>query len=113
MISGLHAVIYSSDVEADREFFRDVLGLPYVDSGDGWLIFKAPPTELAVHPAESGGSHEVYMMCEDIYEFVANAATRGIICSTVSDQSWGLLSTLTLPGGGRIGVYEPKHDRAN
>lgn len=110
MITGLHAIIYSSDPQADRGFFRDVLGFPYVDTGDGWLIFKAPPAELAVHPAETGGPHEVYLMCDDIHEFVANAATRRIVCSVVSDRGWGLLSTLTLPGGGKIGIYEPKHE---
>ena len=111
MITGLHAIIYSSDPQADRAFFRDVLGFPYVDTGDGWLIFRAPPTELAVHPAEPGGSHEVYLMCDDIHEFVASTATRGVACSVVSDQGWGLLSTLTLPGGGRIGIYEPRHEQ--
>lgn len=111
MINGAHAIIYSKDAEADRAFFRDVLELPNVDVGGGWLIFGLPPSELAVHPADSGGSHELYLMCEDIEAFVADVSGRGVDCGAIEDRGWGLLAALTLPSGATVGVYEPKHER--
>jgi catechol 2,3-dioxygenase-like lactoylglutathione lyase family enzyme len=111
MINGAHAVIYSTDPEADRAFLRDVLGLPHVDAGDGWLIFGLPPAEVAVHPAEHNDLHEVYLMCEDIEAFVAAMGQHGAATDTVHDAGWGLITQLTLPGGGKLGVYQPRHAR--
>ncbi len=111
MINGAHTIIYSQDAEADRAFFKDVLRLPDVDAGQGWLIFGLPPAELAVHPAESGGSHELYFMVEDIEVFVAQMKEHQRPCTEVEDAGWGLLTRLTLPGGGKIGVYQPRHPR--
>jgi catechol 2,3-dioxygenase-like lactoylglutathione lyase family enzyme len=113
MITGMHAIIYSRDAEADRAFFRDVLGFPAVDAGGGWLIFAAPPSELACHPAESNGKHELYLMCDDVQAEVARLGQKGIACGAVSDQGWGLLCTLRLPGGGDLGLYQPRHITAH
>ena len=109
MITGLHAVVYTRNANADRAFFRDVLGFPSVDAGDGWLIFAAPPSEVACHPAESSGKQELYLMCDDIREEIARLATKGVRCGTVSNEGWGLLTTIRLPGGGDLGLYEPRH----
>ena len=103
MISGAHAIIYSTNAEADRAFFRDTLGLGSVDAGDGWLIFGLPPAELAVHPAGENGRHELYLICEDVTAFVAAMRERGVTCGTVTDRGWGLLTDVTLPGGGKVG----------
>jgi hypothetical protein len=111
MLTGAHMVIYSSDVEADRAFFGEVLKLPSVDGGGGFLIYAVPPAELAVHEAETGGRHEVYLMCADVAAFVAEVKKRGIACTPVSDEGWGLRTEVTLPGGGKLGVYEPRHAR--
>jgi catechol 2,3-dioxygenase-like lactoylglutathione lyase family enzyme len=112
MISGAHAIIYSKDADADRAFLRDVLGLDYVDSGGGWLIFGLPPSEIAVHPThDTGGSHEVYFLCESIDAFVNDMKARGVPCDPVATLGWGQLTRITLPGGGGIGVYEPRHAR--
>ena len=109
MISGAHVVIFSRDADADRAFFRDILGLADVDAGEGWLIFALPPSEVAVHPAENNDVHELYLICEDIEAFVAQMTDLGIHTSAVATQLWGLLTHITLPGGGRLGVYEPRH----
>ena len=111
MINGAHSIIYSQDPEADRAFFRDVLRLTNVDVGHGWLIFGLPPSELAVHPGEKNDIHEFYLMCDDVKSFVAEMEHRKIACTPVSDQRWGLLTQVTLPGGGKLGVYEPRHPR--
>ena len=111
MITGAHSVIYSKNPEADRLFFRDVLELPSVDVGGGWLIFGLPPSEVAVHPGEANGKHELYFMCEDINAFVDQMRTHGLHCSGVTDEGWGLVTELTLPGGGGIGIYQPRHAR--
>ncbi|MGY0003113.1 VOC family protein [Micromonospora sp. I033] len=112
MINGTHVVIYSEDAEADRAFFRDVLGYPHVDAGRGWLIFKLPPAEVAVHPAGSA-SHELFLMCDDVAATVAELTARGVeFTQAVSDEGWGLRTVLRLPGGGELGLYEPRHDRA-
>jgi hypothetical protein len=111
MITGAHSIIYSSDPEADRSFFRDVLKLTNVDVGRGWLIFGLPPSELAVHPVEGSTAHELYLMCDDINGFVKKMAEQNIKCDEPQDQGWGILSQLTLPGGGKLGVYQPRHPR--
>jgi hypothetical protein len=111
MISGAHSVIYSKDPEADRAFLRDVLELTHVDVGEGWLIFGLPPAEVAVHPSDKNDVHQFYLMCDDIEAFVGTMAERRVACSPVQDQGWGLLAELTLPGGGKLGVYQPRHAR--
>ena len=112
MITGAHVILYSRDAEADRAFLRDVLGYPHVDAGGGWLIFKLPPAEVAVHPAEATESHELYLMCDDVNATVEQLAAKGVDCGPVSDQGWGLLTSIGLPGGGQLGLYEPRHPRA-
>ena len=111
MISGAHSIIYSTSPEADRAFFRDVLKLTNVDAGRGWLIFGLPPAEVAVHPSDKNDCHEFYLMCDDIEAFVAEMTRHKIACDGIEDQGWGLLSRITLPGGGRLGVYQPRHAR--
>ena len=111
MITGAHAIMFSKDADADRAFFRDVLKLTHVDAGDGWLIFGLPPSEVAVHPADENGAHELYLLCDDIEAFVADMARQGVATAPVTEQGWGLLTRLTLPGGGELGVYEPRHAR--
>lgn len=111
MITGAHSIIYSKNSEADRDFLRDVLQLPHVDVGRGWLIFGLPPAEVAVHPSEENNQHEFYLMCDDIEAFVAQMKEKGVACGPVQDMGWGLLSQLTLPGGGNLGVYQPRHAR--
>jgi hypothetical protein len=110
-ITGAHIIIYSADPEADRAFLRDVLELPNVDAGEGWLIFALPPSEVAVHPSDSGDIHELYFSCEDLEAFVLDMKRQGIRCDATQSQAWGLLTRLTLPGGGKIGVYQPRHRR--
>jgi catechol 2,3-dioxygenase-like lactoylglutathione lyase family enzyme len=109
VISGAHFVVYSSDATADRAFLRDVLGLPFVDVGHDWLIFALPPAEVAVHPAEASGGHELFLTCDDIGAFRSTMSDLGVPCTEVSNQRWGRLVHLTLPGGGQLGVYEPSH----
>jgi catechol 2,3-dioxygenase-like lactoylglutathione lyase family enzyme len=111
MINGAHVIIYSRDAEADRAFFRDVLEYPHVDAGGGWLIFKLPPGEVAVHPADKP-SHELYLMCDDVNATIEQLAAKGVSCGPVSDQGWGLLTIIRLPGGGELGLYEPRHPKA-
>ena len=111
MITGAHVIVYSRDSNADRAFFRDVLECPHVDAGGGWLIFKLPPGEVAVHPSE-GASHELYLMCDDVNTTVEQLAAKGVSCGPVSDQGWGLLTSIRLPGGGELGLYEPRHPKA-
>jgi catechol 2,3-dioxygenase-like lactoylglutathione lyase family enzyme len=110
VITGLHTIVYASDPDAARTFFRDVLEFPHVDAGDDWLIFRLPPVELALHPAESGGAHELYLMCDDIEATVADLTAKGVeFTGPVADRGWGLLTTLKVPGAGTMGLYEPKH----
>ncbi|MGB3442162.1 MAG: VOC family protein [Actinophytocola sp.] len=110
MITGLHTIVYADDAEKARAFFRDVLELPSVDAGDGWLIFRAPPTELAIHPAETTGTNELYLMCDDIEVTIADLTQKGVeFTGPVTDQGWGLLTTLRVPGAGTLGLYEPRH----
>jgi hypothetical protein len=111
MIVGAHAIIYSTSPDQDRAFFRDVLQLPNVDVGGGWLIFGLPPAEVAVHPAASNDVHELYLMCDDVEAFIAAMKKRNVACRPVEDQGWGLLTQLTLPGGGTLSIYQPRHAR--
>jgi len=111
MIIGAHAIIYSTNSDADRAFLRDVLELTHVDVGGGWLIFGLPPAEVAVHPGEDGGVHELYLMSDDIGKFCERMALHGIATATVQNAGWGLLTHVTLPGGGKLGVYQPRHAR--
>ena len=111
MITGAHSIIYSTKPEADRAFLRDVLKLTHVDVGEGWLIFGLPPAELAVHPALANNVHEFYFMCDDVNKFIAEMKNHEIACEPIEDEGWGLLTRVTLPGGGRLGVYQPRHAR--
>ena len=112
MISGAHVIIYSTDAEADRTFFRDVLGFPAVDAGHGWLIFALPPAEIAFHPAADKGKHEIYLMSDDVAAAIQSLERHNVQCDPVADVGWGLLTYLSLPGGGRLGLYQPKHPTA-
>ncbi len=111
MIIGAHSIIYSTNPEADRAFLRDVLKLTNVDVGGGWLIFGLPPAEVAVHPSNKNGVHEFYLMCDDVEAFIAEMKKHNIACDEVQNQGWGLLTQITLPGGGKLGVYQPQHAR--
>lgn len=111
MINGAHSIIYSTNPEADRTFLRDVLELPNVDVGHGWLIFGLPPSEVAVHPSEKNDVHELYFMCDDVEAFIAAMKQHGVACGPVQDEGWGRLTVLKLPGGGELGVYQPRHER--
>ena len=111
MIIGAHSIIYSTNPDADRALLRDVFGFPHVDVGDGWLIFGLPPAEMAVHPSDKNDVHELYLMCDDVATFVAEMRKRGIVCGPVHDERWGLVTRVSLPGGGKLGVYQPRHAR--
>ena len=111
MIIGAHSILYSRNPDADREYLRDVLGLPSVDVGGGWLIFGLPPSEVAVHPSDENDVHELYLMCDDVKAFIAGMKKRGIACGPVQSPGWGVLTHVMLPGGGKLGVYEPRHAR--
>jgi catechol 2,3-dioxygenase-like lactoylglutathione lyase family enzyme len=111
MIIGAHSILYSRDADADRAFLRDVLGFPSVDVGQGWLIFGLPPGEVAVHPGEKNDVHELYLMCDDVADFAATMKKQGVICGPVLNRGWGLLTEVKLPGGGKLGVYQPRHAR--
>ena len=111
MINGAHVIIYSKDAVADKAFIRDVLKFPHVDVGHGWLIFKLPPAEVAVHPAEESETHEFYLMTDDVEAEIAALKTAGVACEPISEQRWGRLTRIALPGGGSLGLYEPRHER--
>jgi|SRR5579864_2031391 len=112
MISGAHVVLYSKDAEADRAFFRDVLGFRFVDVGHGWLIFALPPAEAAFHPSEESGVHELYFMCDDLKAEMSALAKRNVKCSEVQEARWGSITKIQLPGGSEVGLYQPKHPTA-
>ena len=112
MISGAHVIVYSKEPEADRAFFRDVLGFKSVDAGHGWLIFALPPAEAAVHPAEENVRHELYLMCDDLKAEMASLAKKDVKCSAVQEARWGSITKMQLPGGGAVGLYQPKHPTA-
>jgi hypothetical protein len=113
MITGAHAIIYSADPEADRAFFRDTLGYEHVDAGHDWLIFRLPPAELAVHPTDGVSAHELFFMCDDIATTTAELESKGVeFTGPVTEQRWGLSAVIRLPGGGELGLYEPRHPTA-
>ncbi len=109
MITGVHALIYSAQAAKVQDFLSRVLGLESVDAGEGWPIFAAPPTELAVHPTDEEPKHELYLMCDDVNATIAAFAEKGVVCSPVRDRGWGLVTSVELPDGERIGMYEPRH----
>jgi catechol 2,3-dioxygenase-like lactoylglutathione lyase family enzyme len=109
MIYGAHVIVYSADAEADRAFFTEVLGFPSVDAGHGWLIFALPPAELAVHPADDGPAHELYLMCDDLAAESERLRAHGVACREVEEARWGSVTKVTLPGGGTVGLYQPRH----
>ena len=114
LISGAHVTIFSRDPEADRTFFKDVLGLDSVDSGGGWLIFALPPTEVGIHPTEEPERHQLYLLCEDIETTARELERKGVPIKRPFDEArWGRVTEITLPGGGRIGLYQPKHPLAH
>ena len=110
-IIGSHSIIYSKDSAADRVFLKDVLKFPNVDVGDGWLIFGLPPSEVAVHPSEKNDVHEFYLMCDDVEALVAELQEREIACDPIHNLGWGLITQVALPGGGKLGIYQPRHAR--
>jgi catechol 2,3-dioxygenase-like lactoylglutathione lyase family enzyme len=110
VITGVHAIIFTRDAEADRAFFRDVLDLPSVDAGGGWLIFALPPAELAAHPADGDAHHELFLMCEDLHTAVEELRSQGVeFTKEISDEGFGLMTALRLPSGGELSLYEPRH----
>jgi catechol 2,3-dioxygenase-like lactoylglutathione lyase family enzyme len=112
MIFGAHVIVYSKDASADRAFLRDTLGFSSVDAGQGWLIFALPPAEVAVHPSETNGRHELYFMCDDLKREISALADKGVRCSEVQEAGWGSVTRIRLPGGGEVGLYQPKHPSA-
>jgi len=111
MINGAHVILYSKDAEADKGFFKNVLKFGHVDVGHGWLIFKLPPSEVAVHPSDENDLHEFYLMCDDLEAEMAGLKRSGVGCEPPSTQPWGILTRITLPGGGKLGLYQPRHQR--
>jgi hypothetical protein len=110
VIIGAHAIVYTSDADGVRSFFRDTLGYPSVDAGGGWLIFALPPAELAAHPTDGEPHHELYLMCDDIERTVTELEAKGVeFTGPVSDEGFGLMTAIKLPGGGELGLYEPRH----
>jgi catechol 2,3-dioxygenase-like lactoylglutathione lyase family enzyme len=112
MINGLHALMYVKDAEKVRSFFRDVLGFQSVEAGEGWLIFQLPPAELGVHPADDVQYHELYFMCDDVKATIDELSAKGVKCSAIREMDWGLLTSIEIPGGGSLGMYQPKHPTA-
>ena len=112
MISGAHVIVYSKNAEADRAFFRDVLGFKSVDAGHGWLIFALPPAEAAFHPGEKNSIHELYLMCDDLKAEMAALAKKNVKCSEIHEERWGSITKIRLPGGGDVQLYQPKHPTA-
>ena len=109
MITGTHAILYTTDADATRAFLRDILGLRWVDSGDGWLIFALPPAELAAHPADRP-RHELFFLCDDVNATVEELRAKGVtISAPMTDEGWGLLTSIEVPGAGPVGLYEPRH----
>ena len=109
MIHGAHVIIHSKDAEADRAFFRDVLKYRFADAGHGWQIFALPPAEVALHPSDENDVHELYLMCRDVHELIAEMKSKGIETTPVHEERWGLLTRVTLPSGSKLGIYQPKH----
>jgi catechol 2,3-dioxygenase-like lactoylglutathione lyase family enzyme len=109
MIFGAHVVLYSKNAEADRAFFRDVLGFKSVDAGHGWLIFALPPAEAAFHPAETNGPHELFFMCDDLAAEMSSLAKKNVAFSEIQEARWGSIVKMKLPGGGEVSLYQPRH----
>jgi catechol 2,3-dioxygenase-like lactoylglutathione lyase family enzyme len=110
LITGIHGLIFASDADGVRGFFRDVLGFPSVDTGDGWLIFRLPPAELGVHPDGEGGRHQLSLLCDDVQATVAELRAKGVeFTRPIRDEGWGLETWIRLPGGGELSLYQPKH----
>jgi catechol 2,3-dioxygenase-like lactoylglutathione lyase family enzyme len=122
MIMGLHVLLYSKNAEADRAFFRDILGFRAIDVGGGWLIFRTPPAEMAVHPidgdfTQSHAGHpmsraSLYFMCDDLQATIKSLAAKDVKCTEVETEDWGIRTTIPLPSGGEIGLYQPTHSTA-
>jgi catechol 2,3-dioxygenase-like lactoylglutathione lyase family enzyme len=112
VIIGSHVIAFSRDPEADRAFFSDVLGRPHVDAGGGWLIFAMPPAELAMHPTDGPTGHELYLMCDDLDATMEELRGKGVDFADISEERWGRLTRFRLPGGGDVGLYEPRHPLA-
>jgi catechol 2,3-dioxygenase-like lactoylglutathione lyase family enzyme len=113
VIDGSHLILFSSDPDADRTFFADVLGMPHVDAGGGWLIFALPPAEVAMHPTDGPASQELYLMCDDIESTIADLRAKGVeFTADIAEERWGRVTRFRLPGGGEVGMYEPRHPRA-
>ena len=112
MIIGAHVVLYSKDADADRAFFRDILGLKSVDAGRGWLIFALPPAEAAFHPSESNGPHELFFMCDNLTAEMSALAKKNVAFSEIQEARWGSIVKMKLPGGGDVSLYQPKHPTA-
>jgi len=112
MITGAHVIVYSKDPESDRAFFRDVLRFPAVDAGHGWLIFALPAAEAAFHSAEKNDVHELYFMCDDLKSTMESLRGKKVKCGSAKEERWGSLTTILLPGGGKVGLYQPKHPTA-
>jgi hypothetical protein len=111
VIDGAHIIVYSKNAEADKAFFRDVLNFPHVDANSGWLIFKLPPSEVAVHPSDENDMHEFYLMTDDLDMELLALNKSGVACEAVSQQAWGRMTRIRLPGGGTLGLYQPRHQR--
>lgn len=119
MINGTHLLLYSRDPEADRMFFRDVLGFHSADAGEGWLIFALPPAELGIHPGDGGfvqlhagyelSASAVYLMCDDLRETIDALERKGAKTTEIDQVGWGITTTIRLPGGGGLGLYQPRH----
>lgn len=114
MINGAHVLIHAKNVEKTREFFRDVLKFPSVDAGHGWLIFALPPAELGIHPAEKKADegHELYLTCDDLKKTVADLKKKKVKCGPIAEAGFGIRTTIAIPGGGSLGLYQPKHKMA-
>jgi len=112
MIFGAHIIVYSQNADADRAFFKEVLGFNSVDAGHGWLIFALPKAEAAVHPADENDNHELYLMCDDLKATIQELSEKGVQCSAITEARWGSITTIHLPGGGELGLYQPKHPTA-
>ena len=113
LISGAHVILYSKDSEADRNFFREVLKFPYVDAGEGWLIFALPPAEVAVHPAKEDQAHALFLMCDDLDATLKSLKSARVKFKKIKEQRWGKIAMITLPSGAELGIYEPKHPVAH
>jgi catechol 2,3-dioxygenase-like lactoylglutathione lyase family enzyme len=111
MINGAHVIIYTTDAEADAAFFRDVLKFPHVDVGNGRLFFRLPPSDLALHEADENDTHQIWLMCDDVKAEASRLKTAGVPCEPTADRGWGIVTHITLPGGGKLGLYQPRHER--